>query len=233
MTTPETQPTWFGRLRPRFAAHWPLKACVIPLFITGFFAAYFYLLQHPRFAVTLMPVTALDRLIGFHPTAMVPYVSLWFYATLAAGMMRGRGELLGYGAAVLAVTVTGFATFLFWPTATPTAAVDWARYPSFAFLRAVDASGNACPSLHVAFAVLSACWLGRLLRGAGAPRAWQVCNGAWCVAIVYSTLATRQHVVVDVLAGAVLGGAAGWFGPRPEAGLRSDSAGQSVSVQGQ
>jgi membrane-associated phospholipid phosphatase len=31
-------------------------------------------------------------------------------------------------------------------------------------------------------------------------------NWAWCIGIVYSTVATRQHVVVDVLAGLVLGG---------------------------
>jgi len=30
-------------------------------------------------------------------------------------------------------------------------------------------------------------------------------NWAWCAGILYSTVATRQHVVLDVLAGAVLG----------------------------
>ena len=30
-------------------------------------------------------------------------------------------------------------------------------------------------------------------------------NGGWCAGIVYSTLAVRQHVAVDVLAGLALG----------------------------
>ena len=30
-------------------------------------------------------------------------------------------------------------------------------------------------------------------------------NWAWCIGIVYSTMATRQHVVVDVLAGLAVG----------------------------
>jgi len=32
-----------------------------------------------------------------------------------------------------------------------------------------------------------------------------ILNWAWCTGIVYSALATRQHVAVDVLAGLVLG----------------------------
>lgn len=30
-------------------------------------------------------------------------------------------------------------------------------------------------------------------------------NWTWCIGIIYSTLATRQHVTVDVLAGLMLG----------------------------
>ena len=30
-------------------------------------------------------------------------------------------------------------------------------------------------------------------------------NWTWCTGIIYSTLATRQHVAVDVLAGLMLG----------------------------
>jgi len=69
----------------------------------------------------------------------------------------------------------------------------------------MDASGNACPSLHVATAVFSAIWLHHLLRRFGAPPWILIANWVWCSGIVYSALATRQHVAVDVLAGLVLG----------------------------
>jgi membrane-associated phospholipid phosphatase len=39
-------------------------------------------------------------------------------------------------------------------------------------------------------------------------------NGGWCSAIVYSTLATRQHVAVDIAAGLLLGGLAAWLSLR-------------------
>ena len=84
---------------------------------------------------------------------------------------------------------------------------DWSRYPAFAFLQSVDASGNACPSLHVAFAMFTAVWLGRLLRQMGAGRGVRAFNWLWCLGIFYSTVAIRQHVALDVLAGAGLGAA--------------------------
>jgi membrane-associated phospholipid phosphatase len=72
----------------------------------------------------------------------------------------------------------------------------------------------------VAFAVFTALWFGRLLRGLGAGRAARELNWAWCAGIVYSTVAIRQHVALDALAGAVLGAGVAWahmraMGPRP------------------
>jgi membrane-associated phospholipid phosphatase len=82
---------------------------------------------------------------------------------------------------------------------------DWSQHPAFAFLQKVDASGNACPSLHVAFAVFTAVWLGRLLRQMSAGRRVCAFSWLWCLGILYSTVAIRQHVVFDVIAGAGLG----------------------------
>jgi membrane-associated phospholipid phosphatase len=42
----------------------------------------------------------------------------------------------------------------------------------------------------------------------GAPRAWKAILWAWMLAILYSTLATRQHVLADIVAGSLLGGGA-------------------------
>jgi membrane-associated phospholipid phosphatase len=53
-----------------------------------------------------------------------------------------------------------------------------------------------------------------LLRRIGTPLWILIINGMWCIGIVYSTLATRQHVAVDVLAGIVLGGLAAYLSLR-------------------
>jgi membrane-associated phospholipid phosphatase len=72
-------------------------------------------------------------------------------------------------------------------------------------LQGVDAAGNACPSLHVATAMFSAVCLDALLRRLSVPMALRWLNAGWFLAIAYSTLAVKQHVVVDVLAGSLLG----------------------------
>jgi membrane-associated phospholipid phosphatase len=105
------------------------------------------------------------------------------------------------------MSVIGLAIFLLWPTSVPVYPVDTTQNAALALLRGVDLSANACPSLHVAFAVYSGVWMARLLREVNSPRAARVVSWLWCVGIVYSTLATRQHVVLDVVAGAILGAA--------------------------
>jgi membrane-associated phospholipid phosphatase len=106
------------------------------------------------------------------------------------------------------MAVIGLAIFLALPTKVPDFGVDWSLYPLLAFLKRVDVSGNACPSLHAAFAVFTAVVLHTQLTAMRAPRIFLAGNVLWCLGIVYSTLSTRQHVALDVVAGSVLAGAA-------------------------
>ncbi len=177
----------------------------LTLGITAFFVAYFHVLNHPLFPVTIMPLTSADRLIGFQPWTLPLYLSLWAYVPLAFVLLRTRREMLRCGVAAFVLSVSGLAIFLLWPTAVPALAINWAAHPSFAFLKSVDASGNACPSLHVAFAVFTAVRLGPIWRELGASVAVRAGSWLWCAGIVFSTMATGQHVAVDALAGAVLG----------------------------
>ena len=168
---------------------------------------YFVLLNHPQFPITMMPRLALDDRVPFVPWAVVPYVSLWLYIGLAPALLHLNGEMWRYVSSAVVLGGIGCAIFFFFPTAVPPAGIDWARWPMVAFLKSADASGNACPSLHVAYAVLTAIWLAWLLRRVTASRWMHVLNAVWCLLIVWSTLATRQHVLLDVAAGALLGGA--------------------------
>jgi peptidoglycan/xylan/chitin deacetylase (PgdA/CDA1 family) len=207
--------SWLAELRTRFFAHFALKAVVIPVFISLFFVGYFDLLRHPHRAVTTMPLLAVDHWVTVHPIAMLPYLSLWCYVVAGAGLVRGQREMGVYALAIGLISSVGFALFFFWPTTVPPTGIDWAQYPGMGILKSVDASGNACPSLHVAFAVFTAIWLERLMRGIGAPPMARVVNALWGIAIAYSTFATKQHVAVDALAGATLGAVAGLLNPSP------------------
>jgi membrane-associated phospholipid phosphatase len=185
--------------------HFLLKTFGITFFMLAFFLGYIYLLKNPFFSVTMMPLTVLDTVVGFKPGALFLYASLWLYVSLPPMLQATRGELIYYGLAVGSLCVAGLVCFLFWPTAVPAANIDWEHSYGFSILKGVDAAGNACPSLHVATAVFSALWLNRQLFEVGAPRIVRWLNWTWCVGIVYSTLATKQHVAVDMVAGIMLG----------------------------
>lgn len=183
-------------------------------FMWLFFIAYFHLLRHPVGNVTTMPLTALDHAIPFQPLLLVAYLSLWFYIGIVPGLMLRFSSLMVYVCWAAALCLAGLTCFYLWPTAVPALTVDVGRHPAFAMLQGVDAAGNACPSLHVATAVFTASWLAHLLRQMQAPRALRVVNVLWVVAIAYSTLAIKQHVLLDALAGAALGAAFAWISLR-------------------
>ena len=191
-----------------------LKSLGTMFFISVFFCAYFYLLKNPAYPTTVMPIIWLDHLISFQPLTLPIYLSLWVYISLPPALLATRRELLSYGLAITATCVAGLIIFYFWPTAVPVIQIDWTQSPYVNFLKNMDASGNACPSLHVATAFFSGIWLHHLLRRLGAPPWILTFNWTWCIGIVYSTLAIRQHVAVDVLAGLTLGGLAAYVSLR-------------------
>ncbi len=197
--------SWHLQILTRIKSHLVLKTFGVPLFTAVFFAGYIFLLKNPIFPVTIMPLTALDTAIGFKPESLFLYASLWLYVSLPPALQATRRELIYYGLAVGSLCVVGLGCFLLWPTAVPPANLDWEQSLGFSILKGMDAAGNACPSLHVATAVFSAVWLNHQLFEVGAPRIVRVFNWAWCAGIAYSTMATKQHVAVDVVAGAILG----------------------------
>lgn len=180
-------------------------------FISLFFGAYLYLLKNPASPVTTMPITMADRLIGFEPLALPIYLSLWAYVSLPPLLMRTRRAIIQYGAWIGGLCLFGLVIFYFFPNAVPPPNIDWAQYPGVAFLKGIDAAGNACPSLHVATAVFSGFWMHWLLPKVRFDSGVRLMSAVWCIAIAYSTMATKQHVAVDVIAGGALGAVFAWY----------------------
>lgn len=203
--TPAPQGRWWHRAWQRICYQTPIKAVGTSAFMYLFFRGYFALLQSPRQPPRVMPEIGLDHWVGFTPWAYPFYLSLWVYVSLPPALMGNFRALAWFGVWVGALCLFCLGIFWWWPTQTPPHPIDWALHPGMALIKGVDASGNACPSLHVASAVFSACWMHRVLRQLGTP-AW----GLWlsalqCLAITWSTMATLQHVALDVLSGAAVG----------------------------
>jgi membrane-associated phospholipid phosphatase len=188
----------------RLRTLWWLKGTATPLGISVFFVAYFWVMQHPLSTVTVMPLTALDHAIAFRPETLPLYLSLWVYVSLAPALFADARELATYAAGCFALSAVGLLLFLLWPTAVPVFDIDWTRHASMAFMKSMDVAGNACPSMHVAFALFAALWLQRMMCQMRVPRGLRLLSALWCAGIIYSTIATRQHVALDVLAGIAL-----------------------------
>jgi membrane-associated phospholipid phosphatase len=209
MPQPPTQ-TWTADIGLRIRRHFALKLVGVTVFTWLFFIAYFHMLRFPAHPMTVMPLTALDLLIPFQPEALIAYFSLWFYVGVAPGLELTFRELVVYGLWVGALCLSGLGFFYFWPTQVPPLMAGATDFPGFAIMQGVDASGNACPSMHVAVAVFTAIRIEAVLRQARAPVPLRALNGGWVAAIIWSTLAVKQHVVLDAVAGALLGLAFAW-----------------------
>ncbi|MCK6389875.1 MAG: phosphatase PAP2 family protein [Azonexus sp.] len=201
---------WYCQLGSRIATLWPLKAIGTSAFMAVFFWAYFSVMAAPASSPVVMPRLFLDHAIPFSTLAFPAYVSLWVYVSLPTALMPGFRPLLLLGLWSAALCLFCLGVFWALPTAVPPAEIDWQLYPEMAFIKGIDAAGNACPSLHVASAVFSAVWLARVLANVGAPVWLRWASGLQCAVIMWSTVATRQHVVLDVIAGALVGLAFGW-----------------------
>lgn len=210
VVTDATRPAWFAAIIARSRKLFWLKLLGTTLFTWAFFVGYFHVLRNPAHDVTPMPLTELDGLVEFAPSALLAYVSLWFYVGVPPGLLVSFRELVHYGLWIGGLCIAGLACFYFWPTSVPPHGIELVDFPGFGLLRGIDASANACPSMHVATATFSAIWLDCLLREIGMRVPARFLNGCWFALIVYSTLAIKQHVVLDVIAGLALGIAFAW-----------------------
>lgn len=146
----------------------------------------------------LLPVTWVDRSVPVVPWTVWVYASypLQFAATFFTEPSRRR--LNRWLWAVLAVNLVSNVVFLLWPTTIqrpPVPAADPWTAGAFARLHAIDTPASCLPSLHVSTAFLASfVFLAR-------DRLRFALFFTWAVAIALSTLTTKQHHAVDVVAG--------------------------------
>lgn len=146
------------------------------------------------------PEMAIDRVVPLAPAWMLVYGSIWVFMLLPFLVVREDALAVRMLMAYITVVVIAFSGFLLVPTLAPrpesvphAGFFAWALRQNYAW----DPPYNCFPSLHVAWAFVTASVSFRVHRGVG----WAA--GLWASLIGLSTLFTKQHYVVDVVAGAL------------------------------
>jgi membrane-associated phospholipid phosphatase len=168
------------------------------------YVPYLLLQRYHFFPVTIMSSSSLDHIIPFSDKAVWLYLSIYLLMPIGPFLMNNRKQIFRYATGIVFISVFADIVFLFWPTSCPRPSVQGTN-AAYQALTAIDNSFHAFPSLHAAFAVYSALCGGLVLRELGNRSIWQIGLGLWALLILYATLATKQHVVADIIAGGALG----------------------------
>ena len=191
-------------LTAKLCCHWRLKAS-LSIGLTVFFAVpYFTLQRWTLFEPLLFEEGWIDRRVPFEPGWVWTYQSVYALFGLPAWLSTSADRLRRHACGFVAVSLVGFATFAVLPVRCPRPEA-LPESGLFAFLVAYDRPLNAFPSLHCAYTTYSVLFALSGLGPETAPWTRRIIASAlvvWMGAIVYSTLATKQHYFVDVLAGA-------------------------------
>ncbi len=196
----------------------------LPLFLTPklkypagailFIAAYFmYTFTNHNFFTEPreLPLYAIDSAIPFIPWTVLIYVSEYFFFTTVYIVSKDSKNLNKYLYSFLATQALSCLIFYFWPTIFPRE-----LYPIpenihpiigavWMWLRSNDAPTNCFPSLHVSTVYLSA-FIFRDEQKEKFPFFI-----TWGTLIALSTLPTKQHYFIDIVAGFALAILAYWI----------------------
>jgi membrane-associated phospholipid phosphatase len=146
--------------------------------------------------------TPIDDWVAFDPGWVFAYQSIALLVPIVPLLVVHREELIRYARGLALLCLPCFLIFWLFPVAGP---VDHAAY---GWLAGVDSPANSLPSLHAGLTVYSFCFAWSLLRHELNRRSrvlFLAGAGLWTSLILYATLATKQHWLLDLPPGVFLG----------------------------
>jgi membrane-associated phospholipid phosphatase len=147
-----------------------------------------------------VPTLWLDTLIPFTPLAVWVYLSQFalLYCAIWYAPDAISRSIAFYS--MLLVSASAALIFIIFPTILPRYPLE--KYGATALLwqglYAADVPGNCFPSLHAALATIAVFPLYRL------GGIFKIIAPLWALAVIFAALATKQHVLLDILGGLVL-----------------------------
>ncbi len=159
----------------------------------------------------LLPMSWIDQAVPFIPHSVWIYISEYFFFLVVYMTCQDMVNLNKYFYSFLILQTVSVAIFWIAPTTYPRdqfplpETLDTLTYLVFANLRVTDTPANCCPSLHV-----SSVYLSSFLFLKEQPKKFPLFF-TWGTAIALSTLTTKQHYLIDVIAGILMAVMTYWF----------------------
>ena len=144
------------------------------------------------------PALAIDRLIPFAGWTVWIYHTQFVFLLASVWTLTTNPNINRTLYSMAMASAVSFCVFFLYPTALPRPLIhsEGLTGDAFAFLYSIDSESNCLPSLHVALACLGA--RGMMEESARVG----VLGVVWAALISISTMTTKQHYVIDVIAGA-------------------------------
>ena len=175
-----------------------------------FWSGYSVLGHAAVFPLWQPPMMWIDLAIPYRPEPWGwIYLSQFLFTGTLPWLIESRDGLRRYVFGLILIVAVSFLIFFLWPSASPRGSLT-AQSGSMSLILGYDGKYNAFPSLHAAFLVYMAALAFRMfdkLRTFG----FVLFCIIWGLGILYSTIATRQHYAIDLVAGGVLGALADWW----------------------
>jgi membrane-associated phospholipid phosphatase len=167
----------------------------------------YFILNVPHISVNVLR-TFIDDQIPRLPIFSIIYLAFlpWFWGVVVYSWLKNRSfRQLAYS--VIIVNLIAFGVYLFFQTHVPRESVMGNDFLSgmLRFIYSYDQPYNAFPSLHVALSSVIATYFVCMKSKCS----WAFVAIALLISI--STLFVKQHFIVDVLSGVVLGGVVTWL----------------------
>lgn len=158
------------------------------------------------------PETAFDAQIPLLPAWIWPYWLYFAFLGTPIWLVKDRIELGAVAGGLTLVHFAGYACFLTWPSEMPREALTCNPFELACGLVGamylLDPGYGVFPSLHVAASV----FLAIFAFDVRSPLRWPI--ALFTLAVIFSTVFVRQHYVIDLPAGILLGVLVGRIGMR-------------------
>jgi membrane-associated phospholipid phosphatase len=186
---------------------WPVGVAVFIVAVALYLASNHIHIFPPQ----LLPMSWIDQAVPFLPNTVWIYISEYLFFVYVYASAKDMVNFNKYIYSFSFMQIVSVIIFWIWPTTYPRDAfplpddLNALTHWTFSNLRATDTPANCCPSLHVSSVYLSS------FIFLDDQRKKFPFIFLWGTAIAASTLTTKQHYLVDVIAGFLMAVLCYWF----------------------